>query len=169
MSFISSEFCGRGRTCEAPAPCPPKRIVAHRLRQHLTCCGSRYVVQRRGHILISSSVIATRRDRALVVLSPLALIGVCASSQYIFGTFLGVWAWLPTLLVLFVPLILSRPHVVSVICCCREVDTFIIMTSALRLAMGAGYARGVVDARQFVQATCTARIIHALGFIGRIS
>ena len=44
--------------------------------------------------------------------------------------------------VLFIPLILWRPGALSGICDCRSVDTFIIVTSALCLAMGVGYAMG---------------------------
>jgi hypothetical protein len=44
--------------------------------------------------------------------------------------------------VLFVPLILWRPGSLSGICDCRSVDAFIIVTSALCLALGAGYALG---------------------------
>lgn len=47
---------------------------------------------------------------------------------------------------LFVPLILWRPGVLSGICDCRSVDTFIVVTSALCLAMGAGYALGAIIA-----------------------
>lgn len=43
---------------------------------------------------------------------------------------------------LFVPLILWSPGILSRICDCRRVDVFIIVTSALCLAMGFGYALG---------------------------
>lgn len=46
--------------------------------------------------------------------------------------------------VLFVPLILLRPGALSGICDCQGVDAFIIVTSALCIAMGAGYALGAV-------------------------
>jgi len=42
----------------------------------------------------------------------------------------------------FVPMILWRPDALSGICDCRSVDTFIIVTSMLCLAMGVGYAGG---------------------------
>jgi hypothetical protein len=42
--------------------------------------------------------------------------------------------------VLFAPLILWRPSVLFGICDCRSVDTFIILTSALCIAMGIGFA-----------------------------
>ena len=48
--------------------------------------------------------------------------------------------------VLFIPLILWRPGALSGICDCRSVDTFIILTSALCLAMGVGYALGAIAA-----------------------
>ena len=44
--------------------------------------------------------------------------------------------------VLFVPLILWRPSTLSGICSCRNVNAFIIVTSAICLAMGIGYALG---------------------------
>lgn len=46
--------------------------------------------------------------------------------------------------VLFIPLIIWRPGSLSGICDCRSVDTFIIVTSALCLAMGVGYALGAL-------------------------
>jgi hypothetical protein len=46
----------------------------------------------------------------------------------------------------FIPLILWRPSALSGICNCPSVDTFIIVTSALCLAMGIGYALGAVAA-----------------------
>lgn len=48
--------------------------------------------------------------------------------------------------VLFIPLILWRPGALSGICDCRSVDAFIILTSALCLAMGVGYALGALAA-----------------------
>ena len=48
--------------------------------------------------------------------------------------------------VLFIPLIVWRPGTLSGVCDCRSVDTFIIVTSALCLAMGVGYALGAVAA-----------------------
>ena len=45
---------------------------------------------------------------------------------------------------LFIPLILLRPGALSGICDCRSVDAFIIVTSALCLAMGVGYALGAL-------------------------
>lgn len=48
--------------------------------------------------------------------------------------------------VLFVPLIVWRPGALSGICNCRSVDTFIVVTSALCLAMGVGYALGALAA-----------------------
>ena len=47
---------------------------------------------------------------------------------------------------LFVPLILWRPGVLAGICNCRSVDTFIVVTSVLCLAMGVGYALGALAA-----------------------
>jgi len=44
--------------------------------------------------------------------------------------------------VLFVPLILWRPGTLSGICDCRSIDAFIMVTSALCMAMGVGYALG---------------------------
>lgn len=46
--------------------------------------------------------------------------------------------------VLFVPLILWRPGALSFVCNCRRVDTFIIATSVLCLALGIGYAFGAL-------------------------
>ena len=48
--------------------------------------------------------------------------------------------------VLFVPLILWRPGILSRICECRSVDAFIIGTSVLCLAMGVSYALGALAA-----------------------
>ena len=47
---------------------------------------------------------------------------------------------------LFIPLIAWRPGALSGVCDCRSVDAFIIVTSALCLAMGVGYALGAVAA-----------------------
>ena len=47
---------------------------------------------------------------------------------------------------LFIPLILWRPDSLARICDCRSVDTFIVVTSVLCLAMGVGYALGAVAA-----------------------
>ena len=44
--------------------------------------------------------------------------------------------------VLFIPMILWFPGSLSRICECRSVDTFIVLTSLLCLAMGIGYALG---------------------------
>lgn len=49
--------------------------------------------------------------------------------------------------VLFVPLILWRPNALARMCECRSVDTFIILTSVLCLAMGIGYALGAIAVR----------------------
>lgn len=46
--------------------------------------------------------------------------------------------------VAFIPLIIWRPTALSGICDCRSVDTFIIVTSGLCLAMGIAYALGAV-------------------------
>ena len=46
--------------------------------------------------------------------------------------------------VLFVPMILWRPGTLAGICDCKSVDTFIIVTSVLCLAMGVGYALGAL-------------------------
>lgn len=43
---------------------------------------------------------------------------------------------------LFVPLILWHPQALARICNCREVDAFIVVTSALCLVMGVAYALG---------------------------
>ncbi|MGN6111859.1 MAG: hypothetical protein ACTHOC_02425 [Luteimonas sp.] len=43
---------------------------------------------------------------------------------------------------LFIPLIVWRPVALSGICDCGSVDAFIVVTSALCLAMGVGYALG---------------------------
>lgn len=48
--------------------------------------------------------------------------------------------------VLFVPLIVWRPGALSGICDCRGVDAFIIITSALCLVLGVGYALGAIAA-----------------------
>ncbi len=45
---------------------------------------------------------------------------------------------------LFVPLILWHPNALARICECRSVDTFIMLTSGLCLAMGIGYALGAI-------------------------
>lgn len=57
--------------------------------------------------------------------------------------------------VLFVPLILWSPDTLSGICDCRRVDAFIVVTSALCLALGVGYALGAwaVPARSGRRAT----------------
>ena len=44
--------------------------------------------------------------------------------------------------VLFIPLIVWSPATLSSVCDCRSIDTFIVVTSALCLAMGIGYALG---------------------------
>ena len=49
---------------------------------------------------------------------------------------------------LFVPLILWRPDALARVCDCRRVDTFIVATSLLCLAMGIGYAIGAWHARR---------------------
>jgi len=46
--------------------------------------------------------------------------------------------------VLFVPLIVWRPGALSGICDCRNVDAFIIVTSALCLVLGVGFALGAL-------------------------
>ncbi|MGP1685188.1 MAG: hypothetical protein ACTS8S_22920 [Giesbergeria sp.] len=38
----------------------------------------------------------------LAILSPMALIGICMGAQHAFGAVLGVWAWVPTMLVFWV-------------------------------------------------------------------
>jgi putative oxidoreductase len=47
---------------------------------------------------------------------------------------------------LFVPLLLLRPDALARICDCRGIDAFIVLTSLLCLAMGAGYALGAIGA-----------------------
>lgn len=49
--------------------------------------------------------------------------------------------------ILFVPLILWSPDSLSGICECRRVDTFVVLTSALCLALGVGYALGAWTCR----------------------
>jgi len=49
---------------------------------------------------------------------------------------------------LFVPLILWRPDALARICDCRSIDAFILLTSALCLAMGAGLALGAIKPSQ---------------------
>ena len=44
----------------------------------------------------------TTRGRSLAVLSPVLLIGICMGAQHAFGAMLGVWAWVPTMLVFWV-------------------------------------------------------------------
>ena len=46
---------------------------------------------------------------------------------------------------LFIPMILWRPDSLARICDCRSVDTFIIVTSILCLAMGLSYAAGALS------------------------
>lgn len=48
--------------------------------------------------------------------------------------------------VLFIPLVVWRPGALSGVCDCRSVDAFIVVTSALCLVMGVGYALGAVAA-----------------------
>lgn len=44
--------------------------------------------------------------------------------------------------ILFIPLVLWRPGALAGICDCRNVDTFIVATSIVCLALGIGYAIG---------------------------
>ena len=46
---------------------------------------------------------------------------------------------------LFIPMILWRPDSLARICDCRSVDTFIVVTSVLCLAMGASYLFGALQ------------------------
>ena len=46
--------------------------------------------------------------------------------------------------VVFIPMILWHPGSLSRICECRSVDSFIVLTSLLCLAMGIGYALGAL-------------------------
>lgn len=46
---------------------------------------------------------------------------------------------------LFIPMILWRPDSLARLCDCRSVDTFIVVTSILCLAMGISYAAGAVS------------------------
>lgn len=46
---------------------------------------------------------------------------------------------------LFIPMILWRPDSLARICDCRSVDTFIVLTSILCLAMGISYATGAMS------------------------
>ena len=48
---------------------------------------------------------------------------------------------------LFVPLILWRPETLAGVCDCRTVDAFILITSALCLLVGLGYALGALTAK----------------------
>jgi hypothetical protein len=45
---------------------------------------------------------------------------------------------------IFIPLILWKPESLSGICDCRSIDTFILVTSAICLAMGIGYAMAAI-------------------------
>jgi hypothetical protein len=38
------------------------------------------------------------RSRLFFALSPLALVAICAAIQFIAGRYVGVWAWVPTML-----------------------------------------------------------------------
>lgn len=51
-----------------------------------------------------------KSNHTLVVLSPLALIALCATTQYLAGVYLGIWAWIPTMLVFWasIALLISR-------------------------------------------------------------
>lgn len=44
---------------------------------------------------------------------------------------------------IFIPVAIWRPEMLEVICNCRRLDTFIVVTSALCLVTGLGYAFGV--------------------------
>ncbi len=46
---------------------------------------------------------------------------------------------------LFIPMIMWRPDSLARICDCQSVDTFIVVTSILCLAMGISYAAGAVS------------------------
>ncbi|MGH8105935.1 MAG: hypothetical protein ACREO1_13915 [Arenimonas sp.] len=46
--------------------------------------------------------------------------------------------------ILFIPVILFQPGLLSGICDCRSIDTFIVVTSLLCLAMGTGFALGAI-------------------------
>ena len=48
----------------------------------------------------------------------------------------------------FAPVILRRPELLSGICDCRSIDTFIVVTSLICLAMGIGFAIGVIYNRR---------------------
>lgn len=50
--------------------------------------------------------------------------------------------------VLFIPLILLQPGLLSGICDCRSIDTFIVATSLICLAMGFGFALGAINGRR---------------------
>ncbi|MGH8049979.1 MAG: hypothetical protein ACREPB_04895 [Arenimonas sp.] len=45
---------------------------------------------------------------------------------------------------IFIPLILWKPEMLSGICDCRSIDVFIVVTSLLCLAMGLGYAMAAI-------------------------
>jgi hypothetical protein len=62
--------------------------------------------------------------------------------------------------VLFVPLILWRPGILSRVCDCRSVDAFIIGTSVLCLAMGVGYALGAWAAPSHSQQQIADRMLR---------
>ncbi len=47
--------------------------------------------------------------------------------------------------VLFIPMIMWQPDSLARLCDCRSVDTFIVVTSILCLAMGISYAAGAVN------------------------
>lgn len=44
--------------------------------------------------------------------------------------------------ILFVPIVLWRPHLLAGICDCRVIDAFIVVSSAACLAVGAGFVAG---------------------------
>lgn len=50
--------------------------------------------------------------------------------------------------ILFIPLILFQPGLLSGICDCRNIDTFIIVTSLICLVMGTGFALGAIYNRR---------------------
>ncbi len=50
--------------------------------------------------------------------------------------------------VLFIPLILFQPGLLSGVCDCRSIDTFIVVTSLVCLVMGIGFVLGTIYNRR---------------------
>lgn len=54
--------------------------------------------------------VATHQKRKLAIVSPALLIVACVLSQHAFGALLGVWAWLPTMMVLWILIAMVIGH-----------------------------------------------------------